>query len=160
MEQITQDMRLMAAARIKAIGDSGNDCFNADDAQTLDNLLHSMPRQRASFSMKGMFQGPSTKANAAGVGNVNIAGQEKKFSLAVGEAEFRCGAYIVTREGDHCYDIRHVGDVDACMREGESLRLKYEAGNWNAYLNRPRRLRIWPFLITIGGRYDFWKRGM
>ncbi|MES2497757.1 MAG: hypothetical protein V4618_16700 [Pseudomonadota bacterium] len=155
---ISQADRLAAAARIKAIGE-GNGPFSAHDADALHALLHDLPEQGSTASFTFKRSGPKTRGAAAGVGNVDIDGREKVSKWAVGEKEFRCGAYVVTRDGKALYLIRHVGEVDADYQDGYLVKLERGLTGWNAYLNKPWRFAIGPVVITIGGRFVFWKAG-
>ncbi len=158
-EPITQQERLAAAARIKAIGD-GPDRFDARDADALHALLRDMPIEGSTLSLGITTSGPGASGVAAGVGKVDLEGERKSRRWSVGEREFRCGAYVVSRQASHTYDIRHVAEVDANERDGHIMRLRYDLDGWSAYLNKPRKLRIWPFELTLGRRFVHWKRSV
>lgn len=155
---ISQADRLQAAARIKAIGDHDGP-FAAADAEALHALLHDLPEQGSSASVTFKRPGPKTRGAAAGVGNVEIGGDKKISKWAVGEKDFRCGAYVVTRDGEAVYLIRHVGEVDAEDKDGHLMKLERGLTGWNVYLNKPWRFAIGPFILTIGGHFVFWKSG-
>jgi|GEM_PF-2751950 len=154
---LSQTDRLTAAARIKAISDSG-DYFDAADADALHALLYDLPEQGSAFSLALNRSGPKTRGAAAGVGNVEIGGKDKVSKWSVGEREFRCGAYVVTRDGKATYEIRHVGEVDADSKDGFVMKLEYGLSGWAAYLNKPWQFGVGRFVLTIGGRYVLWKR--
>lgn len=156
-EELPQYVRLEAAAHIKAIEDSG-DRFSARDAEALADLLQDMPMAGIGMEMEIKSKGPKIEGSAAGHGKISVEGEEKQRKWSIGEKEFRCGSYVVRRGGKAIFDIRHVGNVDADQRDGYLLRIRKDAGEWKAYLNRPRQFRIWPFVLTIGGRFDLWKR--
>lgn len=154
---ITPNDRLIAATRIKAIQDSGAR-FSAADAEALHALLHDMPMQKWGASLSVTTSGPKTSGAAAGVGNVDLPGEEQTRKWGTEEIEFRCGAYVVSRTGKASYDIRHVGDVDADERDGYLLRLQRDLDGWNAYLNKPWQFGLGRFTVMIGGRFVLWKR--
>lgn len=155
---ISQTDRLQAAARIKAIGE-GDDSFAAADAEALHALLHDLPEEGATASFTLERSGPKTRGAAAGVGNVEIKGDDKISKWAVGEKEFRCGAYVVTRSGEACYFVRHVGEVDADHKDGFVMKLERGlGGGWKAYLNKPWRFALWRVEMSLGGRFVLWKR--
>lgn len=153
---VGQAERLQAAVRIKAIGDSG-EFFDAADADALHALLFDLPEQGSTFSLVLKRSGPKTRGAAAGVGNVEIAGKDNVGKWSVGEQAFRCGAYVVTRDGKATYEIRHVGETEADTKDGFVMKLERGLSGWAAYLNKPRRFGLGPFVLTVGGRYIFWK---
>lgn len=155
---ISQADRLAAASRIKAIGESEG-AFNAADADALHALLHDLPEEGSTASFSFRRPGPKIRGAAAGVGNVDIDGEKKLSKWSVGEKNFRCGAYVVTRDGNAVYLIRHVGEVDAAYEDGYLMKLERGLRGWNAYLNKPWRFTIGPVTFTVGGRFVFWKAG-
>lgn len=110
------------------------------------------------MALETRSSGPKTTGAAAGVGNVAVDSDEKHWKWSVGEREFRCGSYVVTRSGKATFEIRQVGNVDAFGEEGHLLRLQHDLDGWNAYLNRPWKFGLGRFILTIGGRYALWKR--
>ena len=166
MDQAT---RLVVAAHIKAIADSG-DTFDASHAEEIDRLLQDLVAPRAVLQLKSVTQGRSQKGHAAGVGDVELPGERRSRSVSFGERELRCGAYVVTRSGPAAFEIRHVMEVGAASEAGELMELARHdgpgpgstgaGGRWEARLNRPRQFVLGFLVIQFGNRFEPWKIGV
>lgn len=97
---------------------------------------------------------------AAGVGNVKFEDGEKKFEWSAGERSFRCGVYVISKEADRDFEIRHVGDVEPDVETGKLLRLCFKNGRWEALINAPRTFSLGPLVVVIGDRFELWKTGI
>jgi hypothetical protein len=157
MVKIDQNFRLRVAAHIKSIGDA-SDQFEAWRADEIASFLLRMPVEGARFRFMASRTGSSSEGMAAGVGNVQMA-EEEKHEWSTGDRSFRCGAYVVSKKGDRDFEIRHVGDVEPEMEAGELMRLCFEKGRWEAQLNAPRTFSLGPLMLVLGGRFELWKTG-
>jgi hypothetical protein len=76
--------------------------FLAEDARRLIDLIPLAPSSRISFTGVFRKRGPGAKGHAAGIGDVNLEGEEKQstFTLNV-PASHRIGGYVVTHTPGH-----------------------------------------------------------
>ena len=159
MAQLDQNFRLRIAAHIKAIGDAP-EFFEAWRAEEIVELLSSMPMEGSRFKFLATRGGRNAEGVAAGFGNVKITDEERRHEWNFGDCSFRCGAYVVSKKGVRDFEIRHVGDVNPEMEEGELLRLCHENNRWEAQLNVPRTIAFGPIILVFGGRFELWKTGI
>jgi hypothetical protein len=111
--------------------------FSTEDARRLIDLIPLAPSSRISF--RGVFRrrGPGAKGHAAGIGDVNLEGEEKQstFTLNV-PASHRIGGYVVTHTPGHL-DIELMWAETRADRTGQSCSLIYDVGT-----KEPEEMRI------------------
>jgi hypothetical protein len=111
--------------------------FSTEDARRLIELIPLAPSSRISF--KGVFRrrGPGAKGHAAGIGDVNLEGEEKQstFTLNV-PASHGIGGYVVTHTPGHL-DIELMWAETRADRTGQSCSLIYDVDT-----NEPEEMRI------------------
>jgi hypothetical protein len=111
--------------------------FPADDARRLIELIPTAPGSR--ISLTGVFRrrGPGAKGHAAGIGDVNLEGEDKQtmFTLNV-PASHRIGGYVVTHTPGHL-DIELMWSETRADRTGQSCSLIYDVST-----KEPQEMRI------------------
>jgi hypothetical protein len=111
--------------------------FSTEDARRLIELIPLAPSSRISF--RGVFRrrGPGAKGHAAGIGDVNLEGEEKQstFTLNV-PASHRIGGYVVTHTPGHL-DIELMWAETRADRTGQSCSLIYDVDT-----KEPEEMRI------------------
>lgn len=111
--------------------------FPIEDARRLIDLVPVVPSSRISFT--GIFRrrGPSAKGHAAGIGDVNLEGEEKQttFTLNV-PIPYRIGGYVVTHTPG-LLDIELMWAETRADRTGQSCSLVYDVGT-----KEPEEMRI------------------
>lgn len=158
MPDLSQDHRLMVAARIKAIADSG-ETFDSRLADEIADLLRGVPIARFSLRLWGTSSGQDSSGHAAGIGDVSVPDGEQAFSYSINDPNVRCGAYVIRKYGDRVFQIRHVMEVVAEEQENELLKLVHTGTRWEARVNRPRIFSLGIVTIIAGQRFDLWKVG-
>jgi hypothetical protein len=138
MNENTLDLnvRLEAHAILDRLVADGS-TFPAGDARRLIELIPVAPSSRISFT--GVFEGrrPGAKGHAAGIGDVNLEGEEKQttFTLNV-PASHRIGGYVITHTSGHL-DIDLMWAETKADRTGQSCCLIYDSGT-----REPLEMRI------------------
>jgi hypothetical protein len=111
--------------------------FPADDARRLIELIPTAPGSR--ISLTGVFRrrGPGAKGHSAGIGDVNLEGEDKQtmFTLNV-PASHRIGGYVVTHTPGHL-DIELMWSETRADRTGQSCSLIYDVST-----KEPQEMRI------------------
>jgi hypothetical protein len=111
--------------------------FLAEDARRLIDLVPVAPSSRISFTGVFRRRGPGAKGHAAGVGDINLEGEEKEstFTLNVPTAH-RIGGYVVTHTPGHL-DIELMWSETRADRTGQSCSLIYDVST-----REPQEMRI------------------
>lgn len=111
--------------------------FPVEDARRLIDLIPMAPSSRISFT--GVFQkrGLGAEGHAAGIGNVNLEGEEKHTTLTLNvPASHRIGGYVVTHTPGHL-DIELMWAETLVDRSGQSCSLIYDIST-----KEPQEMRI------------------
>jgi hypothetical protein len=133
-EPLTQNRKLEAAARLKAIIESPGP-FDPRNADAVAELLAPLPRSGPSFRWHREVDGERTEG-------------------ALGSRETRCGAWLVERWGSW-FDVRHIASAEAA--DGMQYRLRKVRGRWRLDRSYVRSWRV--FNSTISSvRYAPWKQ--
>jgi hypothetical protein len=111
--------------------------FLAEDARRLIDLIPVAPSSRISFTSVFRTREPGAKGHAAGIGDINLEGEEKQttFTLNV-PASHRIGGYVVTHTPGHL-DIELMWSETRADRTGQSCSLIYDVGT-----REPQKMRI------------------
>jgi hypothetical protein len=111
--------------------------FLVSDARRLIDLVPVAPSSRISFIGVFKRRGPGAKGHAAGIGDINLEGEEKQstFTLNV-PASYRIGGYVVTHTPGHL-DIELMWSETRADRTGQSCSLIYDVGT-----KEPEEMRI------------------
>ena len=111
--------------------------FPAGDARRLIDLIPVAPGSRISFTGVFRRRGPGAKGHAAGIGDINLEGEEKQttFTLNV-PASHRIGGYVVTHTPGHL-DIELMWAETRADRTGQSCSLFYDVST-----KEPEEMRI------------------
>jgi hypothetical protein len=111
--------------------------FPAGDARRLIELIPVAPGSRISFTGVFKRRGPGAKGHAAGIGDINLEGEEKRttFTLNV-PASHRIGGYVVTHTPGHL-DIELMWSETRSDQTGQSCSLIYDVGT-----REPEEMRI------------------
>ncbi len=130
---LTQNQKLEAAARLKAIIESG-ETFDPRDADAVAELLAAIPRSGPSFRWHKEVDGERTEG-------------------AIGSRATRCGAWLVDRWGTS-FDIRHIASAEDA--DGAEYRLRKVRGRWRLDRSYVRSWRV--FNSTFSSvRFAPWK---
>ncbi len=106
---LTQNQKLEAAARLKAIIESG-ETFDPRDADAVAELLAAIPRSGPSFRWHKEVDGERTEG-------------------AIGSRATRCGAWLVDRWGN-AFDIRHIASTEDQTERNIGCERYGGAGGW------------------------------
>jgi hypothetical protein len=111
--------------------------FAAEDARRLIELIPMAPSSRISFTGVFRRREPGAKRHAAGIGDINLEGEEKQstFTLNV-PASHRIGGYVVTHTPGHL-DIELMWSETRADRTGQSCSLIYDVST-----REPEEMRI------------------
>jgi len=111
--------------------------FPAGDARRLIDLIPVAPSSRISFTGIFRSRGRGTQGHAAGIGNVNLEGEEEQttFTLNV-PAAHRIGGYVVTHTPGHL-DIELMWAETRADQTAQYCSLVYDIS-----AKEPREMRI------------------
>lgn len=111
--------------------------FPVGDARRIIELIPVAPSSRISFTGVFRRRGPGAKGHAAGVGDINLEGEEKQttFTLNV-PASHRIGGYVVTHTPGHL-DIELMWAETRADQTGQSCSLLYDISS-----KEPEEMRI------------------
>ncbi|SCY98840.1 hypothetical protein [Microvirga guangxiensis] len=111
--------------------------FPVEDARRLIDLVPVVPSSRISFTGVFRRRGPSAKGHAAGIGDVNLEGEEKQTTFALNvPVSYRIGGYVVTHTPG-LLDIELMWTETRADRTGQSCSLIYDIST-----KEPEEMRI------------------